>query len=231
MLRILNRGDMLPLSLPVSPAATFQPGNIAQFIILGNQQLVGVSDGQAPLGIIDDVKTSTFTSVSWDEAVITPIITATQIIGGKVCTLYDTTVLLLNPNVDSTSFISLDVDCELKPRNGVVIFPAGTALNFDQAGSGTPDSIRTIVRYSYQVPNTPGDDSTAATNRVTVWVGRLWAETDIFETNQNYPVNANLFVNETGQLTTRQLTANQPAVAMVTAPPGPMYSALQFLWW
>jgi hypothetical protein len=46
--------------------------------------------------------------------------------------------------------------------------------------------------------------------------------TDKFETNAIYPVNANLFVSETGMLTTRSQGDNFPPVGIVLAPPSPI---------
>ncbi len=119
---------------------------------------------------------------------------------------------------------------ELIPRNGVIVFLAGTELNFDLDGDGTPDAIRTVVSYSYQIPNIPGDDSTLASQRVTVWFQRMLAATDQFETNQKYPVNAPLFVNESGKLTTRQISPDHPAIALVTGPPNSIDTTMEFMW-
>jgi len=47
------------------------------------------------------------------------------------------------------------VNVTLIPVNGVITFIGGTELNFDVTGSGNPDAIRTIVNYTYQVPNVP----------------------------------------------------------------------------
>lgn len=227
MLRLVQVGNSLPFSYPVDPNAEFQPGQIAQLNLMGNQIVCGVSDGTAPIGIIDDIKTNSFTSASIDEVVIVP--TVGVIYNGKLVTAVDIKTELENPNIVERSFLT-DLDVLLIPRNGVLIIPQGTELNFDNAGSGTPDSVRVVVSYTYQVPNVPGDDSTMGSGRVTVWFQRIIAQTDQFETNQRYPVNANLFVSETGLLTTRMPTPNHPAVAMVTAPPTSLQSSLELIW-
>ena len=98
------------------------------------------------------------------------------------------------------------------------------------AGTGTPDSIRTVVNYTYQVPNVPGDDSTFASGRVTVWFQRIIAATDQFETNQRYPINANLFVSESGLFTTRQVSPNHAAIAMVTGSPTSYQNNIELLY-
>ena len=230
MLRLIAVGNSLPFSWGVDPSAEFQPGQIASLTIIGNQVMATVSNGSAPIGLIDDIKTRAFTSTAWDETIVLPI---TNPIAGPNNTLvlpYDRHWELVNPNILPSSFISIPVDVQLVPRNGVVIFPQGTALNYDLLGTGVPNAIKTNVRYTYQIPNIIGDDSTSGSKRVTVWYQRMIAETDIFETNQIYPVNANLFVSELGILTTRQPQPNFPSIAIVTAPPSPINSTLQFLW-
>lgn len=225
MLRILFAGNALPYSLPVDPNAEFQPGMAAQLTLFGNQVVCGVSDGSAPIGIIDDVKTNAFSSVSIDEVVIAPAVGVES--NGQLVTPVDIKVELNNPNVTADSFISDPVDIELIPRNGVVVFLAGTPLNYSRTGGSTPDAIRTVVSYSYQIPNVPGDDSTFGSGRVTIWLMRMWFITDQYETNQRYPLNSPLFVNESGLFTTRQISTDYPAVAICTAPPTTMHSGLE----
>jgi len=228
MFRIVQAGNSIPTSFPVDPNAEFQPGQFAQLNVFGNNIVCGVSDGTVPIGIIDDIKTTAFTAPSIDEVIIVPA-QGTTGPGGKLITSIDIKAELANPNVISASFISNPVDVELIPRNGVIVFPAGTELNFDMTGSGTPDAIRTVVSYTYQIPNVVGDDSTAGSNRVTVWFQRMIAQTDQYETNQRYPLNAPLFVSESGLLTTRQPTPTHPIVAIVTGPPSAIFGSLEFL--
>lgn len=227
MLRLVQVGNSLPISLPVDPNATFQPGQFAQLGVIGNNIVCGVSDGTAPFGIIDDIKTQAFTAPSIDEVVIAPSVGVDDGTGILV-TPMDVKVELKNPNIVRSSFTT-SVDVELVARNGVIIFPVGTPLNFDADGDGTPDAIRTVVSYTYQVPGIPGDDSTQNSGKVTVWYSRIIAQTDQFETNQRYPVNATLFVSESGLLTTRQPSADHPGVAFVTGPPSALFGTLEFL--
>ena len=229
MYRIVQAGNALPFSFPVDPSSEFEPGQIAQLTLLGNQTVCGVSDGSAPIGIIDDIKKHSFTSVSIDEVVIAPVVGVAGP-GGTLVAPIDVKVELNNPNIVASSFVSNPVDVELIPRNGVISFLAGTQLNFSLSGSGTPDAIRTVVSYSYHVPNVPGDDSTLASGRITVWFMRMIFSTDQYETNQRYPLNAPLFVNETGLLTTRQISADYPAIALVTGPPTSIMNMLESVW-
>lgn len=228
-LRLVQVGNSLPASFICDPSVEFQPGMIAELTVIGNQVMATVSNGTAPIGIIDDIRTKTFTSVSWNEVVIVP---ASGVLGpgGILITPIDIKAELRKPNIIPDSFNST-VDVALNPVNGVITFVAGTQLNFDMTGSGTPDAIRTIVNYTYHIANIPGDDSTAGTGRMTVWFQRMFAQTDQFESNQQYPVRANLYVSESGYLTTRKPSDTHPAVAMVTAPPTPMNSMIEFLWY
>ena len=230
MLRLIEIFNTIPFSFPVSPSAQFQPGFVAQLTVEGQQVVANVSNGLAPIGIIDDMKTRAFTANAWDETLIVPVANPVMNGNNQLVNPFDCKVELVNPNVLPSSFISIPVPCQLIPRNGVVVFPAGTVLNYDLIGSGTPNAIKTNVRYTYQQPNIIGDDSTFGSNRVTVWINRGLFATDCFETNQDFPVNANLFVSELGFLTTRQPAPNYPGVAIVTGPPSAIDASLQFLW-
>lgn len=227
MLRLVQVGNTLPANFICDPSAEFQPGQIAELTVIGNQIMATVSNGTAPIGVIDDIKTRAFTNVSWNEVVIVPAVGVQS--GSALVTPIDIKAELRKPNITASSFNST-VDVVLNPVNGVITFIAGTELNFDLTGTGTPNAIRTIVNYTYQVANIPGDDSTQGSGRVTVWFNRMFFQTDQYETNQQYPVRANLYVSETGYLTTRRPSAIHPAVAMVTAPPTPMQPMIEVLW-
>jgi hypothetical protein len=228
MLRLVQVGNTLPAQFIVDPSAEFQPGQIAELTVIGNQVMATVSNGTAPLGLIDDIKTKAFTNVSWNEVVIVPAVGVPGP-GGTIITPVDIKAELKKPNILSSSFNST-VNVVLNPVNGIITFIAGTQLNFDLMGTGTPNAIRTIVNYTYQVANIPGDDSTMGSGRVTVWFSRMFFQTDQYETNQQYPVKANLYVSETGFLTTRRPSNIHPAIAMVTAPPTPMNPMIECLW-
>ena len=226
MFRIVQAGNALPVSYPVDPNAEFQPGMFGQIKVIGNNIVVGVSDGTAPFGVLDDIKTNAFTQPSINEVVIAQVPAVTY--QGQRVSAIDVRKELKNPNIIPTSFITSPVDVQLIARNGVVNFLQYTPLNFDSDGDGIADSIRTVVSYTYQVPNVPGDDSTAASGRVTIWFMRMIAQTDQYETNQIYPVNANLFVSENGLLTTSRPTPDHPGVAFVTGPPSSIFGTLEF---
>lgn len=228
MLRLVQVGNTLPANFIVDPSAEFQPGQIAELTVIGNQVMATVSNGTAPLGIIDDIRVKAFTNISWNEVIIVPA-TGVPGPGGTIITPIDIKAELKKANIIASSFTST-VNVALNAINGVVTFLAGTQLNFDLSGTGTPNAIRTIVNYTYYVPNIPGDDSTQGSGRITVWFNRMFFQTDQYETNQQYPVKANLYVSETGYLTTRRPSPIHPAVAMVTAPPTPMNPMIEALW-
>ena len=229
MLRLVQVGNTLPASFICDPSAEFQPGQCAELTVIGNQVMATVSNGTAPIGIIDDIKTRAFTNVSWNEVVIVPAVGVQITPGGPIVTPIDIKAELRKPNIIPVSF-NADVDVILNPVNGIITFLAGTPLNYDLTGTGTPNAIRTIVNYTYQVANIPGDDSTQGSGRMTVWFNRMFFQTDQYETNQQYPVRANLYVSEHGFLTTRRPSHIHPAVAMVTAPPTPMNPMIEVLY-
>jgi len=228
MLRLVQVGNNLPASFICDPSAEFQPGMIAELTVIGNQVMATVSNGTCPIGVIDEIKTRAFTNVSWNEVIIVPA-TGVPGPGGKIVSVVDIMKELRKPNLIASSFNST-VSVVLNPVNGIITFLAGTELNFDLTGSGTPNAIRTIVNYTYYIANIPGEDSTQGSGRMTVWFDRMFFQTNMFETNQSYPVRGNLYVSEVGLLTTRRPSAIHPCVAIITAPPSPLNSFIEALW-
>lgn len=227
MLRLIQVGNSLPIDFIVDPSAEFQPGMISELTTIGNQVMATVSSGTAPLGVIDAIKTKAFTQVAWNEVIIVP---AVGVAGpnNTLVTPIEIKAELRHAYVSPKSFIST-VDVALISTNGVIAFLAGTPLNFDPTGLGYPTAIRTICNYTYQVPNISGDDSTLGSNKIAIWYSRLFFQTDMFESNQVYPVKANLYCSETGLWTTRRPSTIHPAIGMVCAPPTPMNSMLEIL--
>lgn len=221
MLRLLSYGNSVPTQYPVNTSATFQSGSAATLTVIGSQIVATPSDGMSFLGIFDDVKTTSFSAISWDEEIVITPDPGNIILNGsnQLTLISDVRTELENPNVDANYFVSKPVPVQLIPRNGVIVFPAGTVLNYDLAGTGTPDSIKTIVRYPYQIPNVIGDDTTLGSKMATVWFERVIFETDQFEANQEYRVMSNLYVNETGLFTTRKIFEHSPVVAICLGPP------------
>lgn len=229
MLRIIQSGNALPFSYAVDVSSTFQPGAIGQLKLIGNDIVIGLSDGTAPIGIIDDVRSSAFTQPVVDEIVIIPANGITND-GYYYYTERDAKQEMENAGLMRTSFMADYEGLILNPVNGILTLPAGSLLNWDSDGDHRADSVKTIVNYVYQVPSIPGDDSTLGSNRITIWYQRGIFATDQFDTTQRYPLNARLFVNESGLLTTRQSLPTHPGIAIVTGPPTSQINNLEFMW-
>lgn len=229
MFRLIHAAGAQPYSFIVDPSAEFEPGQVAQLSVFGNQTVCGVSDGSMPIGIIDDMKKNAFSAVSVDEVITIPV-ESVMGGGGQLVSVRDVKAELDYPHISINSFMSNPLDVALNAKNGVITFLAGTPLNYSLSGSGVPDSFRTVVNYRYQIPNIPGDDSTASSGRVTVWFNKMFLQTDQYETNQRYPLNAPLFVNESGLFTTRRVQPDYPSVAIVTATPSSTLTTLELLW-
>jgi hypothetical protein len=207
---------------------------IAQHKLIGNEIVLGVSDGIAPFGIIEDVREVAHVRPSIDEiVVITPDSSEIDMSTGVPTLAINKVAFLKNANVLQHSFASDIPGVELIAVNGAVNVVAGTALNAKLSPiSTTNDSVMIRVRYSYYVPNRPGDDTTLGSNKVTVWPnpsGCIFA-TDQYETAVPYPLNAALYVSSGGRLTSEQLMDAQPAVAMVCVPPTSVNPMLEFMW-
>lgn len=232
MLRIIQAGNTLPTSYPVDVSSSFQPGQIGQLKLVGQDIVVGLSDGTAPLGIIDDVRTNAFTQPVRDEIVIisAPDPSLVRSDGYNFYNKVDFTQKLDNAGLLQTSFVADYEGLILNAVNGILTLPAGSKLNWDSTGNGLFDSVKTVVNYVYQVPSLPGDDTTLGSNRVTIWFQRGLFSTDQYDTLQRYPLNATLFVNEEGKLTTKQISPEHPGVALVTGPPSAMVNTLEFMW-
>lgn len=229
MLRTIQVGNSLPFSYPVDPTSTFQPGNIGQLKLIGNDIVVGLSDGLAPLGIIDDIRTTAFTQTVVDEIIIIPGVNV-YTDGYSFFTGSDSKQELANASIVQSSFISDYEGLILNKRNGIITLPMYSRLNWDSDGDGRYDSVKAICNYVYQVPNLPGDDTTLGSNRVTIWFQRGIFSTDQFDSLARYPLGAVLFVSSDGKLTTRQPTVNHPGIGMVTGPPSAINGTLEFLW-
>jgi hypothetical protein len=228
MLRFVQVGNQLPASFPYDANDNFQPGMIGQLKLVGNDICCGTSDGSNPIGIIDDYATHAFSAPAIDEVVIAPVYAIT-IENNIPVAASDVNWPLQNPNVIPYSFVTSPVDVALTPRNGMITFPAGTPLNFDSNGDGIPDSIRTVVSYSYQIPNIMGENTCIASGKITIWFGRAIMQTDQYETNQRYPLNAVLFCSHRGLLTTQQEDPSHPGIAIVTGPPSALLGTMEFL--
>ncbi len=229
MLYVIHLENQNPISITVDMSAEFEAGMIGQLKILGNDIVCGVSDGTAPIGIIDDVRTNSFTKAQTNEVIIIQVNATELDANGYTVNSTDVIGFLENPSIIDRSFIST-IECQLNSVNGAIIIPAGTQLNYDEDEDGTYDSIRVITSYNYRINTKAGDDTTAASGRLSVYYSRGWYATDQFDTTQIYPLNATLYVGLDGKLTTKQVTSKHPGVAIVTGPPSSTNGTLEFLW-
>lgn len=227
-LRPIQVGLGRPISYPVNPNSTFEPGQIAQIQQIGNDVVIGVSDGIAPFGIIDDIKTTAFSMAVIDEIVIIEVPTIFD--GYNWVSTMVGVQELQNADIVPNSFVADFGGLILNPVNGTLRVPVGTAVNYQTEDSPQPNAVRTITRYAFRVPNIPGEDSTQGSGRMTVWFTRGIFQTDQFETDVPFQVNATLFVSPRGKLTTALTSPNQPGVAMCIVPPTAHNGMLEFIW-
>lgn len=218
----------MPMSLPIDPTAEFEPGVFAQLGLIGNDTVASVSDGTAPLGLIDDVRTTAFTRPQVDEIVVINVSSTEVDDNGDTVNSEDVTGVLEFPNIIDSSFTST-LSVVLNNVNGIVTVPAGTELNYDSDDDGVNDSFRLVTNYIYRVAGRPGDDTTVGTGRVTIHYQRGIYATDQFDTTQVYPLNATLYVGLDGKLTSSQPTDDHPGVALCTGPPSATIGTLEFM--
>ena len=228
MLKVIHTGNSLPMSLPVDPTAEFQPGMFTQLGLIGNDTIATVSDGTAPLGIIDDVRTTAFTKSQVDEVVIVKVKASEKDSSGNLVNSEDVTGILEHPNITENSFTST-VSVILNTINGVVTIPSGTPLNYKADDSVDFNAFRLIANYIYRVSGRPGDDTTLGSGRITIHYQRGIYATDQFDTTQIYPLNATLYVGLDGKLTSKQPTEDHPGVAICTGPPSAATGTLEFM--
>ena len=157
----------MPMSSSVDPTAEFEPGVFGQLKLIGNDIVIGVSDGTAPLGIIDDVRATAFTKAQVDEVILIDGGTSEVDGNGDLVNTNDVVGILEFPSIIESSFTSTS-SVVLNSVNGVVTVPAGTELNYDSDDDGINDSFKVIANYIYRIANKPGDDSTIGSGRVTV---------------------------------------------------------------
>jgi hypothetical protein len=228
LLKVIHSGNALPMSLSVDPTAEFEPGMFAQLGLIGNDIVASVSDGTAPLGIIDDVRTTAFTKAQVDEVIVIDAQASEIDSNGNRVSTVDVTGVMEFPNIIEASFTST-VSVVLNSVNAVMTVPAGTELNHDADGDGTFDSFRIIVNYIYRVSGKPGDDTTVGSGRITIHYQRGVYATDQFDTTQIFPVNCTLYVGLDGKLTSKQPTESHPGVAICTGPPSASIGTLEFM--
>ena len=225
---MVHSGNALPMSLSVDPTAEFEAGMFAQLKLIGNDIVAGVSDGTAPLGLIDDVRASAFTAPQIDEVVYIDAGTTAIDDNGNLVNVNNVTGVLEFPSIIEDSFTSTE-SVVLNSVNGIVTVPAGTELNYDADEDGVNDGFKVVVNYIYRIAAKPGDDSTVGSGRITIHYQRGIYATDQFDVTQIYPLNSNLYIGLDGKVTSKQPTENHPGIAYVTGPPSATNGTLEFM--
>lgn len=236
MLRIIEMFGNLPENVEVDSDANFQPGQIGSLKIKGGKSLIGVCDGLHPFGILDDIKSKTIRCISTPPTQV-HIVRAIHMdfdpIKKEMVLIQDHKVELNNSNIIAASFIS-NVPGHLKSINGVFILPKGTVCNYCMIpsvdGQHINDAVRFSCKYAYNVPMKFGEinDSTMGSQRVTVWTKNIIADTDMYDTSQEYNKYAPLYV-EKGLLTTRRLDRQCKCIGVVLGSPDADNPMLRFL--
>lgn len=218
----------LPINYTVDSDGYFESGMFGQLYINNGKEVCGVSNGKNPIGIIDDFRTNTITTNSIEEVVITRAFDVKEV-DGKLVLNHDLKQELKNHSILPSSFYTFPVDVCLIPINGVVIFTAGTELNFDMDNDGILDSIRTIVSYTCYIGNSQHRkwfDSTEGSGQITIWTKGVF-ETDIFDPSPEYSVGSKLYVSEYGRITTKN-NDNNPSIGAVIKVPSKDFFRIQF---
>ena len=145
--------------------------------------------------------------------------------GGLVSTV-DSMGFLQNTNIIQNTFIST-LDVLLNPRNGNVIVEAGSQLNAIDPTDPSRTGFEITVSYSFQVPDLPGDDTTAGSGKLSVHIFRGIFSTDMFDPVVEYPLGGPLFCGRDGKFTSEP---NGPVVGICTAPPSILIGEIEVMW-
>ena len=218
----------LPTNYPVDSDSYFEPGMFGQLYVKDGKEVCGLSDGKNPIGIIDDIRTNITTTNSIEEVVIAPAFDVKEV-DGKLILNHDLKQELKNHSILPSSFYTFPVDVCLIPINGVIIFTAGTELNFDMDNDGILDSIRTIVSYTCYIGKPQYQewlDTTKGSGQITIWTKGIF-ETDIFDPSPEYSVGSKLYVSEFGRIT-NQSSDNNHSIGTVIKVPSKDFSRIQF---
>jgi len=213
--------------LQTQQVVEFQAGMIAGLLELGGDIFATVSDGCniPPIGVLDDVKTEAFSKQSIDERVFIKSTGVPDGYGNLISTV-DTMGFLNNTNIIPSTFAA-SMDVLLNPRNGVVQVPAGSVLNSIDPLDPNKTGFEVFVSYTFQIPDLPGEDTTAGSGKVSVHIFRAIFSTDQFDPVVEYPLMAPLYCGRDGRVTTE---ANGPIIGIVTAPPSVLINDIEFMW-
>jgi hypothetical protein len=229
MLRIIESFNNLPIQATPNPDLICQPGHFASFQIKNGTAVISLSDGVHPYGIIDDIRSDVIRKVteSWE----TYIVPATDIEYNKytkdLYTEQSLVVELKNKNIIASSFTS-DIYGKLDSAIGTLTIPSGTMCNYTLPGSTTNNSLKFKCKYAYNIKLSKFEDSTIGTNKITIWNKNMIADTDMFDTTQEYVIGKPLYV-AIGLLTTKRNDYVCPAVGSVLKSPSDNSGYLRFV--
>lgn len=205
----------------------FQAGMIAGLIEIAGDIFVSVSDGCTipPVGILDDVKTEAFSKNSLDEFLFVPASGVNDGHGNLISSV-DVMGFLKNTNIIPKSFVST-MDVLLNPVNGTVTIPAGSILNKINANDPTKTGFEILLSYMFQIPDLPGEDTTAGSGKVSVHIFRGVFQTDQMDPVTEYPLMCPLYCGRDGRFTSQP---NGPIIAVCLAPPSVLINEIEVMW-
>ena len=215
--------NSLVWSAPVDPACVFESGMLVGLIEINGELFVSVADGinVAPIGIVDDDKTTAFSKAVTDEVVIVPAPFENQ--NGVLISTMDVMGGINEVNIIQSSF-STTLGIVLNPKKGTFIIPRGTPLNYQ---NGNIYGFEMICSYRYMVADYPGNDTTDGSGQVAVHFQRGIFTTNMFDTLSTYYPNCSLYCSCEGLLTSQE---NGPMIALALQPSSAINNELLFMW-
>ncbi len=200
--KLAKLGGSEPGTISVDPNTNFQAGQIASYDANGAATLAGSATN--PVGIFKADKASTVYAVSAVEAVtVVALETAYNFNHANV-----TSVLVDNLAGDPYTE-GAGSDYVLNLTNGTITTTASGTTNIT-----TGETV--YVTYTYEMTAADkeqegvnffnSNDDTQGSGKITMLQGGWRIHTDQFETDQNYAMNAQLFVSANGKFTSETLT-------------------------
>jgi hypothetical protein len=207
----------------VDPTSQWEEGQVATLVEVGGEVMVKkyeAQSGEIPLGIFWFPKAQSLTRVSLETAVLSGT-TPTNL---KYANIVSNSVRVTD--VAGTTVYVEGTDYTINYTNGTIA----------RIGPGSiPDGATVIVRYRYNIlaselarmpqrfERVP--DATLGSGTITVAEGPAEIYTDQYDTSVGYSVNAALYANADGRITT---TSGGPQIGKVIAPPTLGYALLGF---
>ena len=200
--KLVKIGGSEPGTIGVDPNTSFQAGQIAAYDANGAATLAGSGDN--PVGIFKWDKTSTVYAVSAREAVTVVAL--------------ETAYSFAHANVSSVIVENLaGGDYTEGAGDDYVLNTTSGTITTTASGTTSVTAGETVyVTYTYEMTAADkeqagvnffnSNDDTQGSNKITMLQGGWRVYTDQFETDQNYTMNAQLFVSANGKFTSQELT-------------------------